>query len=389
MLTVVGIGADGWAGLGDEARTALANATTIVGSARQLELVPDNGAVKRAWPSPIDPLLDELPGTDACVLASGDPMLHGVGASLARRGAELRVLPHPSAFTLATARLAWPAADVELVSAVGRPVDVVARSLQPGRRLIVYVTGTRGAADLADALTARSFGDSTFIVLERLGGANERITRTTAAAHGDATRDPLHAVAIECKSDRLLPRTPGLPDDAYESDGALTKSHVRAITLAALAPAPGRLLWDVGAGSGSIGIEWLRAEPTARAVAIESRPDRAERIRRNAHTLGVPHLEIKIEGAPAVYDDLDRPDAVFVGGGLTTDGVLDGAYESLRDGGRFVANAVTLEGERALQERAARHGGTLTRIAIDHAEPLGSFTAWRSQIPVVQWSVTK
>jgi precorrin-6Y C5,15-methyltransferase (decarboxylating) len=204
--------------------------------------------------------------------------------------------------------------------------------------------------------------------------------------------DPLNLVALDCRAapgTLRLGLVPGLPDDAYESDGALTKSHVRAITLAALAPGPGRVLWDVGAGSGSIGIEWLRAEPTARAIAIESRPDRAERTRRNAHTLGVPHLDIRLERAPAIYADLDRPDAVFVGGGLTEPGLLDTCWAALRPGGRIVANTVTLESEAVLAERYARHGGELIRISVSHAAPIGGFTGWRSAMPVTQWAAAK
>jgi len=255
-IAVVGIGADGWPGLGEGARAAILGARTIFGSERQLALVPAEAAgERRALPSPLEPLLDELAdGQDgACILASGDPMLHGIGASLARRlGPErLDVHPHPSAFALACARLGWPAADVELVSAVARPADVVARVLQPGRRIVVYVTGADGARTLARVVTERGFGGSRLVVLERLGAPGERVTEATAQTF-DAPADPLHAVAIEVGDGPLRPLVPGLPDDAYETDGQLTKRHVRAITLAALAPAPGALLWDVGAGSGSI-----------------------------------------------------------------------------------------------------------------------------------------
>jgi precorrin-6Y C5,15-methyltransferase (decarboxylating) len=397
-LSVVGIGADGWPGLGEQSRAAIRAADVIVGSKRQLALVPHTGAEHRPWPSPIDALVDEITeaavggsGPKTCVLASGDPMLHGIGATLARRvGPErLTVHPHPSAFALACARLAWPQADTELVSAVGRPAEVVARSLQPGRRLVAYVSGPDGAARLAAVLRERGFGASGFAVLEQLGGDSERIQDTTADAWGDRAADPLHLVAIECRGGRLLARVPGLPDDAFESDGALTKRHVRAITLAALAPAPGQLLWDVGAGSGSIGIEWLRAEPTARAIAIDSRPDRAERAERNAASLGVPHLDVRSAEAPGALEVLDPPDAVFVGGGLSVPGLLDACWQRLAPGGRIVANAVTLEGEHAIAAQHDRRGGTLTRIAIEHAEPLGGFTAWRAQRPVVQWAAGK
>jgi precorrin-6Y C5,15-methyltransferase (decarboxylating) len=400
-LVVVGIGADGWAGLSEEARAAVLAAETIVGSARQLALLPATDATQRPWPSPIDPLVEELiaestagNGGAVCVLASGDPMLHGIGATLARRLPAYRLVvhPHPSAFALACARLGWAAAEVELVSAVARPPEVVARLLQPRRRLVVYASGTAVAAALAGVLREQGFGPSRFVVLEQLGGRDERIAESTAAEWGTNEADPLHCVAIECRAEadaELRPLVPGLPDDAYENDGQLTKRHVRAVTLAALAPTPAALLWDVGAGSGSVAIEWLRAEPSAQAIAIERRADRAERARANASRLGVPQLEVVQGSAPEALCELDGPDAIFIGGGLTSAGVIQRCWYSLRPGGRIVANAVTIEGERVLAFARERCGGELLRIELSHAEPLGSFEAWRSQLPVVQWSARK
>jgi precorrin-6B C5,15-methyltransferase / cobalt-precorrin-6B C5,C15-methyltransferase len=397
-LTVVGIGADGWTGLGDQARAALREADTIVGSTRQLDLLPaETNARLRAWPSPIDSLVDELangPTGNTCVLASGDPMLFGIGATLARRvGPErLHIHPHPSAFALACARLGWPAADVSLASAVGRPPEVVGRLLQPGRRLIAYVAGADGAKEVARVARERGFGASRMVVLERLGTDAERVHDTTVDDWGDREADPLHAVALDlgpAPDAPLLPLTPGLPDDAYDSDGQLTKRGVRAIALAALGPAPGQLLWDVGAGSGSIAIEWLRAEDTARAIAIELREDRAQRLTANALRLGVPRLEVVQAEAPAALDGLEQPDAIFVGGGVTEPGLVDRCWNALEPGGRLVANAVTLEGQSVLLEARAAHGGELTRIALEHADQIGGFTAWRPQLPVVQWSVRR
>jgi precorrin-6Y C5,15-methyltransferase (decarboxylating) len=396
-LVVVGIGADGWAGLGEAARAAVLAAEVVVGSQRQLALLPAIKAERRPWPSPIEPLVEELcsaNGTSTCVLASGDPMLHGIGATLARRlgPGRLEVHPHPSAFALACARLGWPAADVELVSAVGRPPDVLVRALQPGRRVVAYASGSAGASELARVLRERGFGPSRLVVLEQLAGPAERIVESTAEEWGERPADALHAVAVECRAEAgtaWLPRTAGLPDEAYEHDGQITKRAIRALTLAALAPAPGQLLWDVGAGSGSIGIEWLRAEPSARVVALEPRAERAQRARRNALALGVPQLEVREGRAPSTLDGLDAPDAVFVGGGLSEPGLIDCCWDALRPGGRLVANAVTLEGERVLVEAHARHGGELTRLEISHAEPLGGFSTWRPQLPVVQWSARK
>lgn len=394
-IAVVGIGADGWAGLGEPARAAILGARTIFGSERQLALLPAEATgERRALPSPLEPLLDELADRQeggACVLASGDPMLHGIGASLARRlGPErLDVHPHPSAFALACARLGWPAAEVELVSAVARPADVVARVLQPGRRIVAYVTGADGARTLARVVTERGFGGSRLVVLERLGAPGERVTEATAQSF-DAPADPLHAVAIEVGDGPLRALVPGLPDDAYETDGQLTKRQVRAITLAALAPAPGALLWDVGAGSGSIGVEWLRAEHTARAIGVEPDAARADRIERNALALGVPDRLTVVRGrAPEALASLDAPAAIFVGGGVTAPGMLDACWGALAPGGRIVANAVTLESEQVVVAGRAQRGGSLTRIAIAHAEPIGGFTGWRSQMPVVQWAATK
>jgi precorrin-6Y C5,15-methyltransferase (decarboxylating) len=396
-ITVVGIGADGWPGLSETARAAILAADEVIGSDRQLALLPGDAPAGRAWPSPIGTLVDELvarEGGVVCVLASGDPMLHGIGATLARRipNGRLSVISHVSAFALACARMGWPAAEVELVSAVARPADVVARVLQPGRRIVVYSTGDDGAAAVARVLCDRGYGGSAFVVMEQLGAAAETIIEMTAAEFADRPVDPLHAIAIECvrhPPSLLLPLVPGLSDDAYEHDGALTKRHVRAATLGALAPTPGALLWDVGAGSGSIAIEWLRSEPTARAIAIEAREDRVERIRRNALQLGVAALGVVLGTAPAAVAQLERPDAVFIGGGLATTGVVEAAWDALASGGRIVANAVTLEGEQALIAAQGAYGGELVRIEVSHAEPIGSFTAWRPALPVVQWSMEK
>jgi len=399
-IAVVGIGADGWSGLTRAAREAIRDADEIIGSQRQLALLPADviAAVRTSpLPSPLEALLDELADdttTSTTVLASGDPMLHGIGATLARRlGPErLDVHPHPSTFALACARLGWPAADVELISTVARAPEIVARALSPGRKLIVYATGEVGASKVARVLSQRGFGPSRFVVLEQLGGPKERIIEATARAWGGRWADPLHAIAIECRSvpgAPLLQRSPGLPDDAYAGDGQLTKRHVRAMTLAALQPAPGQLLWDVGAASGSIGIEWLRAEPSARAIAIEARADRARQAVANALRLGVPELDVRTGRAPEALAALDPPDAVFIGGGLTTPGLVETCWNALNPGGRLVANAVTLEGEQALIAARAAHGGQLARIEIAHAEPLGSFTGWRAQMPVVQWSAVK
>lgn len=400
-LAVVGIGADGWAGLSEPARAALLAAEEIVGSSRQLELLPaEVSAQRRLWPSPIDSLLEELAGngrqdgSHTCVLASGDPMLYGIGVTLARRlGPErLIVHSHPSAFALACARLGWAEAEVQLLSAVGRPVEALARIAQPGRRIVVYASGPGGAGEVAAVLSERGFGASRLVVLEQLGGPDEQIHESTAVQWRDRRAGALHAVAVECQLDPdTCPRAlvPGLADKEYDSDGQLTKWPIRSIALAALAPLPGELLWDVGAGSGSIAIEWLRAEPSARAIAVEADSERAQRILINARTLGVPELEVLGACAPEALDGLPTPDAVFIGGGLSTAGVIDRCWQALVPGGRLVADAVTIEGEQALVEQRMRHGGELLRIELSDAHPIGGFSGWQPRRPVVQWSVRK
>jgi len=394
-VTVVGIGADGWAGLGEGSRRALAAAPLILGAERQLALLPaEVTAERRAWPSPMEPAVDEVAAGalgDVTVLASGDPMLHGIGAMLVRKaGAQcVEVLPHPSSFALVCARLGWAHAEVELVSVVARPPEVVVAALQPGRRIVALVTGSGGAAAVARVLTERGFGASPLTVLEQLGGPAERRVDTTAAQAGELVADPLHVIAVTVTGAPGYPRTPGLPDDAFASDGQLTKRHLRAVTVAALGPRPGELLWDVGAGNGSIVVEWLRAEPSARAIAVEAREDRAARIAENALALGVPDLRVVTGSAPGALADLPAPDVVFLGGGITVPGVLDACWAALGGGGRIVANTVTLEGEQAVVAARRERGGTLTRLDVAHAEGVGAFTGWRAQMTVVQWSATK
>jgi precorrin-6B C5,15-methyltransferase / cobalt-precorrin-6B C5,C15-methyltransferase len=395
IVTVVGIGADGWPGLCPLSRAALQRADVIVGSPRQLALLPD-AVSGRPVPLP-SPLLPGLPGvladlaehTDAVVLASGDPMFYGIGTTLARLlgPARLRVLPHPSSVSLAAARLGWPLDDVDVVSLVGRPRELLHPLLQPGRRVLALTAEPSAAADIRMLLGGRGFGGSPVTVLADLGGPDEMVALADGQPHSR-----LAVLAIECRLDAgaaPLPRVPGLPDDAFEHDGQITKQEVRALALAALAPVPGQTLWDVGAGSGSIGIEWMRVHPASRTIAIEPRADRRARIARNAAALGVPGISVLAGAAPEALKGLPAPDAVFVGGGVTVVGVLDAAWAALDNGGRLVANAVTVEGQAVLADWRQRLGGTLTRIGVERAAGLGSLTAWRPALPVVQWSIRK
>lgn len=394
---MVGIGADGWNGLSTAAQQAVLNSEVLLGSTRQLALIPTEATAERiAWPSPLLPalpgLLDRYP--HACVLASGDPMLFGIGATIARlvgpKG--LHVLPHPSSVSLACARLGWPAEDVEVSSVVGRRIERLHPAVQPGRKLIVLSADGDTPAAIAGLLRERGFGDSRMTVLERLGAVEERRLTGTAAEWPHPETDPLNVVAIECcptPSSAPLPRMPGLPDEVFEHDGQLTKREVRALALSALAPVPGHLLWDIGAGAGSIAIEWMRTHPACMAIAVECNPDRADRIGRNAAALGVPGLRTVRGTAPDALVELDPPDAVFLGGGVTGEGVLPACWDALRPGGRLVVNAVTVESEAVIVDWHGKVGGELTRISVNRAAPVGSFLAWRPMMPVTQWAVTK
>ncbi|WP_278191886.1 precorrin-6y C5,15-methyltransferase (decarboxylating) subunit CbiE [Streptomyces sp. TRM75563] len=398
-VSVVGIGADGWPGLSGTAREALREAEVLIGGARQLDLLPPECAgVRVGWPSPLRPavprLLAEHRERRIAVLASGDPMFYGIGRALAEElGPEgLRVLPHPSSVSYACARLGWPLEDTEVVTLVGRPAARLAASLYEGRRLLVLSADASTPATVAALLTAHGFGPSRLRVLEQLGGEAEAYVDGVAETWAHAPGDRLNVIAVECRAsaDALrLGTVPGLPDAAYEHDGQLTKRHIRAATLGALAPAPGELLWDVGGGSGSIAIEWLRAHPSCRAVSVERDPVRAERITRNADRLGVPGLRVVTGPAPSALAELEAPDAVFIGGGLTAPGLLEACLEALRPGGRLVANTVTLESEALLAARHKEFGGELVRLAVAHAVPVGGFTGWRQAMPVTQWSVSK
>jgi len=388
-LTVVGIGEDGFKGLGKNARRALMGASRIVGGQRQLDLLPACiRGQRQLWPSPfsLEPVLGQR-GEAVCVLASGDPMLFGIGASLARQVAdgEMQVLPAPSSYSLAAARLGWPLQELVTLSVVARPVAALSAQLFSGVRLLVLSNDGQSPAAVARLLRERGFGPSRISVFEHLGGEAERRIDGIASQWNDAPHADLNLLAIECLAEPGTPRLSrlaGLPDDAFAHDGQLTKRDVRAITLARLAPVPGELLWDVGAGSGSIGIEWMRAHPSCRALAIEADAGRQQLIEHNRDALGVPGLQLIRGSAPQALAGLERPDAIFIGGGVTREGVLQTCWEQLKPGGRLIANAVTLQSEMTLMAWRERHGGELTRIHIAQAQPLGNFDTWRQALPI-------
>lgn len=391
MIVVIGIGADGMPGLGAASRAELARATVIFGSPRQLDLLDDSvRAQRRTWPSPLLPALDELVGSrdgDVHVVASGDPMLHGIGATLIRRfgGGSVRVLPHVSSVTLACARMGWTVQDTEIISLVSAPVHTAVRR---GGRAVVLSRDAAGPAALAALLTETGRGDSELTVLEQLGGPGERRRSAAArdwAATGADDVDNLNVVAVHYLPDERRHHT--LPDDDFIHDGQITKQSIRAVTLAALGPRPGERLWDVGSGSGSVAIEWCRSGSGCTAVAFERSGQRRSRIAANAVAFGV-HVEVR-GPAPTDFDGAPEPAVIFIGGGITEPGLLDACWERLPAGGRLVANVVTAESEAAVIDRYSKLGGQLRRFQHYRGEPIGGFTGFRPAYPVTQWVVSK
>ena len=394
-VVVVGIGADGWPGLPERLRTLVSDADVVLGGRRHLSLLPSvNGQVREPWPSrlrdALPGLLDRHAGRSVVALASGDPLLSGVGTTLVDLlGADLvRVEPAVSSVALARARLGWSAESLEVLTLVGRDVDVVRRHLAPGRRLLLLSSDADTPAEIARLLVDAGYEDSNVVVLGDLGSPDE--SRTEAPARSWSAKVPaLNVVALELVGPLVGSWVAGLPDTAYEHDGQLTKRDLRASALARLAPQPGQLLWDVGAGAGSVGIEWMRAHACCRAVAVESDSERVDRISRNAARLGVPGLRVVCGRAPEALHDLPEPAAVFVGGGATRPGVVEACRRALAPGGRLVVHGVTLETESLLVRAYDDFGGELTRHSVDRAATLGDLTGWSPSRPVMQWAWTK
>jgi precorrin-6B C5,15-methyltransferase / cobalt-precorrin-6B C5,C15-methyltransferase len=399
LITVIGIGADGWTSVPESSWRRLLTADVILGGARHLAMLPDTlDVVREPWPSPLrdnlPALLERYAGRDVVALASGDPLVSGIGSTLiALLGRDaVRIEPAMSSVALARARMAWPSESLEVVSVVGRDPHIVLRTLAPGHRVIVLSSDATTPAVLATLLTEAGYGETAITVLGNLGTIEE--SRLTGTAGAWAVEPPdrlpaLNVVALELRGPVVAAWTAGLPDDAFEHDGQLTKRDLRASALARLAPQPGQLLWDVGAGAGSVGIEWMRAHPRCWTIAVESDAERAARIGRNAARLGVPTLRVVPGRAPDALADLPAPDAVFVGGGATAPGLVDACLDRLAPGGRLVVHGVTLETESLLTSLYAEHGGELTRLSVEHATPIGSFSGWTPARAVTQWAWTK
>jgi precorrin-6Y C5,15-methyltransferase (decarboxylating) len=396
-LTVIGIGEDGIGGLPPIHRATLAAAELIIGGDRHLAMLGAIKAETQSWASPLSRTVEEIlkrRGRPVVVLATGDPMHFGIGVTLAKRvpSGEIAIHPHLSAFSLAAARLAWPLAEVECLTFHGRPIELLTAAVTPRQKLMILSHDSTTPGLVAARLSALGYGSSRFVVLEHMGGGKERVRETKAEDWGADDVADLNTIAIECVAGpnaKVLHRGFGLPDEAFQHDGQLTKREIRATALSALDPLHGELLWDIGAGCGSIAIEWLRHDHSLKAVAIERDPARAAMIRDNAAALGTPNLQLIEGAAPEALRDLPTPDAVFIGGGTGGVGVIDAAWGALRPGGRLVAHAVTVESELALFAGYHAHGGDLTRLSVSRVQPVGTLHGWKPMMPVTQWRAVK
>jgi precorrin-6B C5,15-methyltransferase / cobalt-precorrin-6B C5,C15-methyltransferase len=396
-LTIIGIGEDGWDGLSAVARNAIQSAQHIIGSTRTIAMLQRTSAKLYEWPQPFSAVVEQLKplhGQPTVVLASGDPMNYGVARKILTfiPRSEVNIITHLSAFSLAAARMGWSLPDCDCFTIHGRPAANVETFIQPEARLLILTEDETSIAEVCRRLVARGFETSHVTVLENMGGPKERITSFTASTIPHMEWSALNSLAVHCKTSpnaKVWSRVAGLPDDAYMHDGKLTKREVRAATLAALGPAPDQILWDVGAGSGSIGIEWMRSTRGCEAYAIEPLEDRRAMIATNADQLGTPRLHIIPKAAPDAYAALPRPHAVFIGGGISVHGTFEGAWEALRSGGAMVANVVTIEGEMHLYDLQEKHGGELVRMDISTLAKVGPHRALKPRMAVTQWRARK
>ncbi|MBE9231493.1 precorrin-6y C5,15-methyltransferase (decarboxylating) subunit CbiE [Cuspidothrix issatschenkoi LEGE 03284] len=393
-LSIIGIGEDGLAGLSSIAVSCLNKAQIIFGGERHLSMLPHaDNREKIPWKSPFQTSITEIisrQGQAVCILASGDPLCYGVGATILKDIpiSEITIIPAPSAFSLACSRLGWYLTEVETLSLCGRPVSLLQSYIYPGAKLLILSEGKHTPANVAEMLINRGYGNSQITVLERMGNINENIITDIATNWQGKNIAALNTIAVECVADKGivgLSKSPGLPDDVFHHDGQLTKREIRAVTLSSLAPNPGELLWDVGAGCGSISIEWMRSDRRCRAIAIEQNSTRLNYIADNAAALGTPNLQIIAGKSIEIVPTLPPPNAIFIGGGVTALEILESCWHGLLPGGRMVVNVVTLEGEQRLYQWYENVGGNFSRIAIQRAEPIGKFLGWKAMSPVTQW----
>ena len=396
-LSIIGMGEYGYDGLSPLARLKLAEAEVIVGSSRLLAFLPKSSAERHEWPQPFSAVVDRikpLRGRRTVILATGDPLNYGVARKIMEfiPFAEMEIVPHLSAFSLVASRLGWPLPDCDTLTLHGRDAATLEAFIQPNARLIVLTADAMTIPEVARRLVARGFGESRITVLENMGGERERISSFTANASSRENFSDLNTLAIHCiasRDARIFSRVAGLPDDAFVHYGQFTKREVRAATLSALAPAPDQLLWDVGAGCGSIAIEWMRVVRGCEAIAFESNPERIKMIAGNAARLGTPRLEIVAGEAPGTLAGHRAPDAVFIGGGLGIPGVFETAWEHLKPGGTMVVNVVTIEGELHLYDLQEKLGGDLVRIEVSYLTRIGPLRALKPRMPVLQWRARK
>jgi precorrin-6Y C5,15-methyltransferase (decarboxylating) len=396
-LTITGMGEDGWDGLSARARHAIETAEVVVGSSRLLAFLPETSAERHEWPQPFSAVVDRIrpfSGRRTVILATGDPLNYGVARKLMEfiPFAEMEIIPHLSAFSLAASRVGWSLPDCDTLTLHGRDAAHIEPFIQPDVRLIVLTADATTIAEVARRLTSRGFGRSEITVLENMGGPRERQSAFIADTPPTTDHSDLNTLAIRCIASpgaRIFSRLGGLPDDAFMHDGQLTKREVRAATLAALAPSPDKLLWDVGAGCGSVSIEWMRAARGAEAVAFESNAQRLAMIASNADALGTPRLKVIPGEAPSTFAGQPAPDAVFIGGGIWIPGVFENSWEALKSGGTMVANVVTIEGELHLYDLHEKHGGDIVRMEISHLTYVGRLRALRPRMAVTQWRAQK
>lgn len=399
-LEVIGLTEDGLSGLSAEQTSQLRGADLVIGPDRifpEVQHLDGFRGQAQSWPQPfldIIPLLESYRGKKVVILATGDPLWFGAASTLVRYfdQSEMRITPAPSGFQWAASRMGWPLHTARTITVHGRPHENVLKYIAPSARLLVLAHDKNSPHTIAKLLDAAGYGDAEITALGHIGGNAESHHADKAAIWAKASYDvpDFHVIAVTCPDalDGFLPLTPGLPDDAYTSDGKLTKAETRAASLAKLKPQDGGLLWDLGCGSGAIGIEWMRAANNARAIGVDNRQDRLQVAESNAMRLGTPEWQGLCLNLPDGLDDCGDPDAVFIGGGLTQS-LAEYALKRLKSGGRLVVNAVTLESEQTLLKLWGDHGGELVRIAVARAEPVGPLNGWRPLMPVTQWALTK